>query len=63
MITKETSKIPLKYFAYGFGAVEPMIFKTQSEFLDKINNWGFSTNPLIKKVENLNQIEKRYYHT
>ncbi len=57
---KETSKIPLKYFAYGFGAVEPMIFKTQSEFLDKINNWGFSTNPLIKKVENLNQIEKRY---
>ena len=32
---KETSKIPLKYFAYGFGAVKPMIFKTQSEFLKK----------------------------
>ena len=25
--SKETSKIPLKYFAYGLGAVEPMIFK------------------------------------
>ena len=23
---KETAKIPLKYFAYGFGAIEPMQF-------------------------------------
>ena len=30
--SNETAKIPLKYFAYGFGAVEPMIFKTQSSF-------------------------------
>ena len=37
-----------------------MIFKTQSEFLEKINYWGFSTNPLIKKIQNLNEIEKRY---
>ena len=58
--SKATSRIPLKYFAYGFGAVVPMIFKTQSEYLDKINYWGFSTNPLIKKVKNLNEIEKRY---
>ncbi len=58
--SKATSKIPLKYFAYGFGAVEPMIFKTQSDFLEKIDYWGFSTNPLIKKVKNLNEIEKRY---
>ena len=29
---KETSKIPLKYFAYGFGAVEPMKFSSQSDF-------------------------------
>ncbi len=29
----ETSKIPLKYFAYGFGIVKPMLFKTQIEFL------------------------------
>ena len=32
---RETAKIPLKYFAYGFGKVEPMIFKKQSEFLEK----------------------------
>ena len=43
---QETAKIPLKYFAYGFGLIEPMIFKTQSEFLEKICNWNFITNPL-----------------
>ncbi len=31
----ETKKIPLKYFAYGFGAVEPMIFKLIIRFLGK----------------------------
>ncbi len=55
-----TAKIPLKYFAYGFGAVEPMIFKTQSDFLNIIDLWGFSTNPLIRKVKNLEEIEKRH---
>ena len=56
----ETSKIPLKYFAYGFGLIEPMIFKTQSEFLKKINNWGFSTNPLCKIVKNIEEIEDQH---
>ena len=55
--SKVTSKIPLKYFAYGFGAVEPMNFITQSEFLKKIKNWGFTTNPLVKIVKNLEEIE------
>ena len=32
----EKSKIPLKYFAYGFGAVEPMVFKSQS-ILEKLS--------------------------
>ena len=44
--SKATSKIPLKYFAYGFGAVKPMIFSNQSSFLKKISDWGFATNPL-----------------
>ena len=30
--SKETAKIPLKYFAYGFGAIEPMKFDKQSIF-------------------------------
>ena len=55
-----TAKIPLKYFAYGFGAVEPMIFKSQFSFLDKIKSWGFKTNPFSKIVKNLKEIEKQH---
>ena len=57
---RETSKIPLKYFAYGFGAVEPMIFTTQKEFLKKINNWGFSTNPLSETISGIEDIVKQH---
>ena len=56
----ETSKIPLKYFAYGFGAVEPMIFKTQSEFLNTIEKWNFLVNPFSKIVSGIDEIEKRH---
>jgi DNA ligase (NAD+) len=55
-----TSKIPLKYFAYGFGAVEPMIFKKQSEFLQKISTWGFNINPLAKTIRGVGEIEKQH---
>ena len=55
-----TSKIPLKYFAYGFGALEPITVKTQSEFLNKIKEWGFTVNPLVKTVSNLDKIEERH---
>ena len=57
---KETSKIPLQYFAYGFGAVEPMKFKTQIDFLEKIKTWGFTTNPITKIVRNLKDIEDNH---
>ena len=57
---KETLKIPLKYFAYGFGAVELMNFKTQSRFLKKISEWGFLTNPLSRKIQGINEIENQH---
>ena len=56
----ETAKIPLKYFAYGFGFIEPMIFKTQSDFLEKISNWNFVTNPLSKIINNIFKIETHH---
>ncbi len=58
--SRETSKIPLNYFAYGFGTVKPMLFKTQIEFLEKIKGWGFITNPLTKKIKNIEEIEKEH---
>jgi DNA ligase (NAD+) len=57
---KETSKIPLKYFSYGFGAIEPMIFKKQSDFLKKISHWGFVVNPLSKVIVGINEIENQH---
>ncbi len=57
---KETAKIPLKYFAYGLGAVEPMIFDKQSDFLKKLNDWGFVTNPLSKIILNVDEIESHH---
>jgi len=58
--SKETAKIPLKYFAYGFGVVDPMIFKNQSEFLERISQWKFITNPLSKIVNGLSEIENQH---
>ena len=57
---KETSKIPLRYFAYGFGAVEPMLFDKQSEFLSTIKNWGFTVNPHSEVISNIDEIESQY---
>ena len=56
----QTAKIPLKYFAYGFGVVEPMSFKTQSEFINKIKQWGFFVNPHNKVVKGLDEIENQH---
>ena len=58
--SKETAKIPLKYFAYGYGEVKPMIFKKQSEFLKKISGWKFITNPLVKIVSDIDEIEDQH---
>ena len=57
---KETAKIPLKYFAYGFGAVKPETFKTQLEFLRTIAEWKFVTNPLVKISKNLSEVKKQH---
>ena len=57
---KATSKIPLKYFAYGLGASNSITFSKHSEFLKEISKWGFITNPLTKNVSNLDEIEKHH---
>ena len=55
-----TAKIPLQFFAYGFGEVEPLIFKNQSDFLKKINEWGFDTNPHNYLAKNVLEIENQH---
>ena len=55
---KETNKIPLKFFAYGFGVINPMIYKKQSEYISKLKDWGFNVNPLNTLVKGVEQIER-----
>ena len=55
-----TAKIPLNFFAYGFGEIKPFIFKRQSDFLKKINEWGFKTNPHNFLAKNLKEIDTQY---
>jgi len=55
-----TAKIPLQFFAYGFGNVEPLIFKNQSEFLKKINDWGFNVNSHNYLAKNISEIENQH---
>ena len=58
--SRETAKIPLKYFAYGFGEIKPKVFKNQSEFLEKLKQWGFSVNPLSKIIKGVREIEDEH---
>ena len=37
-----------------------MIFKTQSEFLEKITKWNFTTNPSVKILRGLEEIENQF---
>jgi len=53
----ETKKIPLRFIAYGFGLVEPISFKTQSEYLKLLQVWGFKTSSLNKLLNTIEDIE------
>jgi len=55
-----TAKIPLQFFAYAFGDVSPLSFKSQSDFLKKINEWGFRTNSHNYLAQNISDIENQH---
>ncbi len=62
----DTKKIPLQFIAYTFGYEKGLKIETQSDFLKKLKDWGFKTNPFNKLVTgvrnlliNYNEIEKK----
>ena len=57
---KETEKIPLKFIAYGFGLVEPINFKKQSDYLKLLKEWGFKTSLFNTLLSNVDEIENNY---
>ena len=56
----ETKKIPLKFIAYTFGYEKGLKISKQSEFLKKLKEWGFKTNPLNKTIKGIKNLMKNY---
>ncbi len=62
---KDTQKIPLNFIAYTYGYEKDLKLEKQFDYLDRLSEWGFKTNPLNKLIsgvknliKNYNQIEK-----
>ncbi len=58
--SKETEKIPLKFIAYTFGYEKGLEVSSQEDFLKKLKDWGFKTNPLNKKIKTIDDLMKNY---
>ncbi len=58
--SKNTSKIPLKFFAYGTIFKNHDIVEKQSDFLKKLKDFGFKINPLSKIINNENELDLNY---
>ena len=62
----DTKKIPLKFIAYTFGYEKNLKVLNQFDYLKKLSEWGFKTNPLNKLIcgvknliKNYNEVEKQ----
>jgi len=58
--SKNTSKIPLKFFAYGTIFKNHNTENNQSDFLKKLKEYGFQTNPLSKILKDEKELEFNY---
>ena len=47
--------------AYSFGFVEEKLFKTQSEYLKLLKNWGFNVSQHNKVFTNIKDVMKNYF--
>ena len=58
--SEDTKKIPLKFIAYTFGFEKGLNVKNQFDFLKKLNQWGFKTNPLNKLISGVDNLIENY---
>ena len=58
---KKTQMIPLKFIAYTFGFSSEMRIDKQSDFLKKLDRWGFKTSELNKTIKGIDKLVK--YHS
>ncbi len=57
---EDTKKIPLKFIAYTFGFEKGLKINNQFEYLKKLSEWGFKTNPLNRLVTGIKNLIKNY---
>ena len=57
---EDTKKIPLKFIAYTFGYEKGLKIKNQFDYLHKLSEWGFKTNPLNKLINGVKNLMKNY---
>ncbi|KXJ55548.1 MAG: DNA ligase (NAD(+)) LigA [Thalassospira sp. Nap_22] len=55
-----SAKRPLRFFAYSFGELSESLAQTQWNFLQKVEGWGFVTNPLTRLLHNADDIMAFY---
>ena len=55
---KDTEKIPLKFIAYTFGFEKNLKVLNQFDYLKKLGEWGFKTNPLNKLIHGVKNLIK-----
>ena len=56
----DTKKIPLKFIAYTFGFEKGLKVNNQFDFLKKLSDWGFKTNPLNRLISGIKNLMKNY---
>jgi len=57
---EDTKKIPLKFIAYAFGFQKGLKVNNQYDYLNKLKEWGFKTNPLNKFITGIDKLIKNY---
>ena len=57
----ETKKIPLKFIAYTFGYEKGLEVSLQNQYLIKLKEWGFKTNPLNRTISKVENLMRNYY--
>jgi DNA ligase (NAD+) len=55
-----TATRPLRFFAYAWGQAEPRSWKTYSEYLKLLKEWGFRVNPLSRLCRTPEQVREFY---
>ncbi len=57
-----TAARPLDCFVHSHGWIEPMKFKSHSEFLAAAGRWGFRVHPLIRRARSAAEIVEYHEH-